>query len=143
MNDLTFLVKLRFNLPNLFNANTVVLRVFAFIKPKLCNELFPQMSATTLSKQGVLGMQLHSRHERIFLLPRGTNAHVTRRDPFDRTVVVKQHFGRSEARVNLNTIIFRLLCKPTTDVAHRDYVVPMVVNRRGQQQIRNFCRRLT
>ena len=142
MDDFTFLVELRFDLPNLFDADSVMLWVFTFIKPKVCDELFSQMPTTTLSKQSVFSMQLHSRHERIFLFSRGTNAHVTRCYPFYRTVVVKQHFGGREARVNLNTIVFRLLREPTTDVAHRNYVVPVVVNRGGQQQVGDLCSRL-
>ena len=53
MNYLTFLVKFWLDLPNFFNANAVVLRVFPFIKPKVGDQFFTQMTTTAFSEERV------------------------------------------------------------------------------------------
>ena len=54
MNDLTFLVQFRLDLPNFFNANAVVLRIFPFIKAKVGDQFFAQVTTTPLSEERVL-----------------------------------------------------------------------------------------
>ena len=56
MDDFAFLVKFRFDLPNLFYTNPVVLRVFTFVETEMRDELFTEVTTTAFRKERVLGV---------------------------------------------------------------------------------------
>ena len=56
MDDFALLVKFRFDLPNLFDANPVVLRVFTFVETEMRDELFTEVTTTAFRKERVLSV---------------------------------------------------------------------------------------
>jgi len=56
VDDFAFLVKFRFDLPNLFDANPIVLRVFTFVETEMRDELFAEVTTTALRKKRVLSV---------------------------------------------------------------------------------------
>jgi len=56
VNDLAFLMQFGLDLPNLFDANPVVLGVFSFVETKMRDELFAEVATTAFCKERVLGV---------------------------------------------------------------------------------------
>ena len=100
MHDQTFLVFLRINLPDFFNANAVVLGVFTFIQRKMGDQLFAEVSPAALSEDRVAGVELHTGDVAVFLSAIGTDAHFTGSNAFDRPCIVKQHLRGRETGVD-------------------------------------------
>jgi hypothetical protein len=65
-------------------------------------------------------------------------AHVTGGDALHGAILIEQHFGAGEARVDLDTQRFGLFAQPAADVAERDDVVAFVMEAAGQQAVRHL-----
>ena len=57
----------RINIPQLFDTNAVMLRVFTSVKVELSDQFLTKMPAATFCKYGVFRTQLHARHIAVFL----------------------------------------------------------------------------
>ena len=77
VNNQTWLVFGRVDVPQLFDTDAVVLRILAFVQLEVVDQALAQMTTTAFGEQGVLGAQLHSRHVAVFLGTVTGNAHVT------------------------------------------------------------------
>ena len=71
------------NLPQLFHADGVALRVFALCEVIFGKQLFAQMPARTFRKQGVFGMEFHAELEVIRWFTVFTETKITRCNAFD------------------------------------------------------------
>ena len=87
--------------PQLFNTNAVMLGIGFAIQVVFGNQLFAQVAAAALGKQGVLAAQLHTRGvHAVFRVAFAVNAQVTGHDAAHDVVVVNQQLLRGETRVN-------------------------------------------
>ena len=91
------------NFPQLLNANGVALRIFARIKLILGNQLFTQMPACALGKNGVFGVQFHTQLKTVAWFALFVQAQMTGGDALDRTLVVIQDLCCGKAWKNFYT----------------------------------------
>ena len=95
--------------PQLLDAEAVDLRIDAARSLKRSHQLAPEMAARAFREERVLRVQLHAELEVVGRLAVLSDAHVARRDAFDRAVVVIQHLGGRKAREDLDAERFGLL----------------------------------
>src|SRR5690606_22739031 len=129
----------RVNIPQLFDTNAVVLRIFAFIQLELADQALAQVAATAFGKDGVLGTQFHARGVFGFGFAIGVHAHVAGHDAFN-SAVFNDVFSGGEARVDFYAQCFGLLAQPATDVTQGNNVVALVVHGLGDHPVRSFYR---
>ncbi len=56
----------RIDVPQLLDADAVVLRILAFVQLEVVDQALAQVAAAALGEQGVLGAQFHARHVAVF-----------------------------------------------------------------------------
>ncbi len=137
MNHQARLVFGRVNVPQFFDADAVVLRVFAFIQLEIADQALAQMAAAAFGEQGVLGAQLHTRHVAIFLGAVTGHAHVAGDDTFN-LAIFNDGLRGGKARVNLYAQLLGLLGQPAAQVAKADNIVAVVVHVLGHKGIGNL-----
>ena len=123
------------NLPDLLDANAVVLRVAARVQRKSGDQLLAQMPAAAFRKQGVAGVEFHAAHVAVFVLARGADAHVAGGDAFDGAVIGVEDFRGGKAGVDLDAQALRLLGQPAAHIAHGNDVVALVVRGPGDGEV--------
>src|SRR5204862_6286914 len=102
MLDLARLVLGRVDLPELLQADAVFLRLAAGVQLVAGDQRLRQAAARALGEQRISAAQLHAAGEARFWLAVAADAHVAGRDTDHRARVVEQHFGRGEARIDLD-----------------------------------------
>ena len=80
-------------------------------------------------------MQLHARRVGVLVLAVLADAHVAGGDAAHRAVLVVEHLGAGEARIDLDAQRLGLLAEPAADVAQADDVVAVVVHQPRHQEI--------
>ena len=111
----TFLVFAWVNIPELFDTDTVMLRIFASIQVESADKLFAQVATAAFSKHCVLRTQFHTRHEAVFFRAVFCYAHVTGYNAFYYVVFNDQGGGR-ESRIDLYAERFCLFAEPAADI---------------------------
>src|SRR5271166_5458323 len=71
---------LRRNLPQLFQSDSVLLRLAVLRQPKARNQRLRKTAARAFGEQRIFGAQFHAARETGFLLPVLADAHVAGRD---------------------------------------------------------------
>ena len=88
VDDQTFLVLGRIDLPQLLDADAVGLRIDALAKLEALHQPLGQRTPATLREDGLLGVQLHARRVVVGMLTVLADAHVAGGDALDRAVLV-------------------------------------------------------
>ena len=132
-------VQLLRNLPQLLDADTIVLGIPALVQIELFDELLSQMPPAAFGKQHILCAQLHSRFEAILFTAVGGASHVPGDHTADTTLFHDQFRG-GKARKQVDPHRLRLLRQPTAEVAHADDVVVLVVHAGRDEKTRKFDR---
>ena len=135
MHDQALLEACRLDLPQLLQADAELLRIDAVTQVELGHELLGQRAAHALGDQRVLGMQLHARRVAVLVLAVLADAHVAGGDALDRAVLVVEHLGAGEARIDLDAQRLGLLAEPAADIAQADDVVAVVVHQPRHQEV--------
>src|SRR5690606_39730615 len=120
------LVPGRIDLPEFLDADAEFLRIDTVAQVEFLLQLFRQRAAYALGNQRVLGAQFDARRVARLLLTIAADAHVAGRDTDHFAPVAVEHFGRGEAREDLDAELFRLAGQPAADIAERDDVVAVI-----------------
>jgi len=136
----TGLVLRRIDLPQFLDADAVDLRIDTVAQSELIVQLTAQMSARAFAEQRVLRVQLHAELEVFGRLAILADTEVARRDAFDGTVVVVEHFSRRKARENLDAERLGLLAQPARNVREADHIVAVVLEVVRQRPRRHALR---
>ncbi|MGY4318979.1 hypothetical protein ACVWW1_008306 [Bradyrhizobium sp. JR3.5] len=107
------------------------------VELELRDQLLGQRAARALREQRVLAEQLHAAGVGILVAAVLGDAHVAGRDAAHRALVVIEHLGGGEARIDLDAERFRLWCEPAADIAERADIVVMIVHQRRHDEVRN------
>ena len=128
------------DLPELLQADAVLLRIDAVAQVELLHQLLRQRSAATFGEQRVLRVELHA--GLVFALVRTVlrDPHVAGRDTADRAGLVVQDLGGRETRIDLDAQRFRLLAEPSAHVAEARDVHAVIVHEPRQRPLRNPVR---
>ncbi len=124
------------DVPQLLDADGVVLRVDIGVELEAVDQLLADMSAAAFGEQRVLGAQLHAWGVHAFFrVAFAIDAQVTGDDAAHDAVFVDQRFLGGETRVDLDTQVLGLLGQPAAQVAQGDDVIAFVVHGLGDQRI--------
>src|SRR5438046_455370 len=102
--------------PQFLQADAIHLRIGAVAQAMLLLELFAELAAAAFGEEGVFAVQLHAGLIGSGLLALAIDAEVARGDALYRGALV-EHFGRGEARKDLDAQCLGLLAKPAADIA--------------------------
>src|SRR6202021_3811897 len=128
MLDQALLVLGRIDLPDLLEADAEF-RWLAFgIEGKFRDQLLGQAAARPFREKGVFAEQFHAARERGLVRTVLGDTHVAGRYAAHRALLIVEHFGRGEARINLDTQRLGLRRQPATDTAERTDIAMMIVN---------------
>ena len=105
----------RIDLPQLLDADAVGLRIDALAQLEALHQPLGQRAPATLGEDGLLGVQLHARRVVVGMLAVLADAHVAGGDALDRAVLVVQHLGRGEARIDLDAQLLGLGRQPAAE----------------------------
>ena len=89
MYNQSFFMNLIFNFPDLFEANTIVLRIFTLIQFIFGYKLLPQMTTTSFSKDCVFSFDINASFKSRFLLTIQANSHVTSSNSNNSIIFIK------------------------------------------------------
>ena len=120
----------RIDIPQLFDADSISLRVFAFTQIKLVKKCFGQVATAAFGENGLLAEKFHPRLIAVGLLPIFADAHITCCDPAHTAFIVIKHFSGREAGIDLDTKFFSPLTKPATEIAEADDIVAVIIHLR-------------
>ncbi|MNQ85604.1 hypothetical protein D3C85_1007750 [compost metagenome] len=119
----------RIDLPQLLDADAVVLGVDLGVQLVALEQLLADVATAAFGEQGVLGAQFHAGGVvTLFRIALVVDAQVAGDDAAHHAVVVDQRFLGGEARVDLDAEVLGLLGQPAAQVAQRDDVVAFVVH---------------
>src|SRR5690554_6436339 len=108
----------RVDVPQLLDAQAVVLRITTLVQLVARQQTLADMAAAAFSKQGVLGAQLYAGSvHAVFRIAVTVNAHVAGQNAIDRTLIIDQGILGSKAGINFDTEVFCLLGQPAAEVA--------------------------
>ena len=124
------------DLPQLLEADAVLLRLAALGELELPDELLGQRAARAFGDERVLAAQLHAAHEVVGRLAVAADAHVAGGDADHGAVLVVKHFGCSEAGIDLDAELGGLLAEPVAERAEADDVVAVIVHQRRHDEVR-------
>ena len=123
------------HLPDLLEAQAVLLRLAALRQAEPRRQLLGQRAPRTLGDDGVLAAQLHAAREAIGRLAVLAYAHVAGGDAQHGALVVVEHLGRGEARIDLHAQLGSLLAQPAREVAEAADVVAMIAHQRRHDDV--------
>src|SRR5260221_12537431 len=103
MDDESRLMFLRIDFPQLFQPDTVYLRVAGFAQAEPVHELPAEMSAAAFTEKSVFAVQLDARLELAGRLAVATDPHVAGRNAAHAAVFMEKHLGRGEPRVDFHS----------------------------------------
>ncbi len=126
------------DLPELFDAEAVDLRIDILVELEPLVQLPAQMSARALAKERVLRVQLHAELEVFGGLAVLADTHVARCDARTAPIVAVKHLGRRKAREDLDAERLGLLPQPARDIAQADDVVAVILEVVRERPIRRF-----
>ena len=115
-----------------------MLRIFVFVQMKAADESFAQMTAATLSKDGVFGKQLIAWLEAALWLTCSVDAHITSLYTAYRAIFVVEDLTGGKAWEHHHLKGFGLFSKPTHHIAQRDDVVSLIVHTGRNDRTRQF-----
>src|SRR4051794_19676100 len=93
------LVFLRRNLPNLFQADPVFLRLDAVAQTEALHQKLAERAARALGKQGVFAAKLHPPRKTILDVSVLADAEIAGGDADDLALVAVEHFRGGKARI--------------------------------------------
>ena len=125
----------RRDLPQLFQADAILLVIAFLIECKPRNELFRERAARPFTEQDIFPDELHAAHIGVLLPATARNAHIAGRHATHRAVIVVKDFACREAGINLDTERLGLLGQPAAEVSETCDVVAVVVHERRHQKV--------
>ena len=125
----------RIDLPQLLDADAVGLRIDAFAQIEALLQALGERAPATLGEDGLPGVQFHARRVAVGVLAVLADAHVAGGDALDRAVLVVQHLGRGEARIDLDAQLLGLGRQPAAEHPEADDVVAVIVHLRRVGQL--------
>ena len=128
------------DLPQLLDADAVLLRIDAVAQIESRHQFLRQRAAASFGEQRVARMELHARLISGLVRPVLGNAHVAGRHAAHRAGIGIQDFGCSESGIDLDAQRLGLLREPLADVAKAHDVVAVIAHQRRQQPLRNRVR---
>ena len=137
VDDLAGLVPLGRDVPQLLQADGIVLRTPACVEAIPGDELLAQVTAAAFGKDGVSRSQLVAGRIGSLLFPRRIDTHVAGGDARHHAVIVVEHFRRRESGKHVDAHALGLLAEPTAQAAEADRMVAVVVNVLGYEQGRD------
>ncbi len=123
------------DLPQLLQAEAVLLRLGILVERELADQPLRQRAARALGDHGVLGAQLDAALEVVGRLAVLADALVAGRDADDRTLLVVQHLGDRKLRIDLNAQFAGLLAEPAHEVAEAADIVAVIVHQRRHDEV--------
>src|SRR5215510_4546333 len=126
---------LRRNLPELLEADAVLLRLATLLEAKALEQDLGQAAARAFGEERVLRLQLNAAREGVFKAAILANTHVAGGNASDRTLRRIEHFARSEARENLNAQSLRLGGEPAAHVRKRHDEIAVVAHQRWHDDV--------
>ena len=130
------------DLPDLLEADPVVLRVHAGPEVEAAHELLAEVAAAALRENRVLPAQLVARLKGRLAAALLVEPHVAGRDTRDAASAVVQHVDRRESGKHIRAERFGLFREPLAKPAQADDVVAVVAHRRRYQRRRYAYRRV-
>ena len=119
------------DLPNLFHAKAVFLRLFALIQTVFRNDLLAQAAAHAFGEEDIFAVQLHARLIAWAGGAIGLTTHLTGNNAFDFAIFAEHKFRAGHTGENFDAQFLGLFGHPTADIAHGDNVVAVVFHQRG------------
>src|SRR5271166_6289796 len=107
----------RRKLPQLFEADSVLLRSLRRFEAVAGNRLLRERAARAFRQKDVFAFQFHAAREAGFRLAIAAYAHVARGDADDLAGVAEKKIGRGEAGVDFDAQAFRARAQPARDRA--------------------------
>ncbi len=133
-------VQRRVDLPELLDADAVLLRVDAVAQVEPGHQLLRQRAAAAFAEQRVLRAQLHPALELGLGRTVARDPEVAGGHAGDRPLVVEQHLRGGEAGVDLDAERLGFAREPAADVAQAGDVHPVVAHQRRQESVRDAPR---
>ncbi len=140
MHDQSGPMAFRGDLPQLLDADAVLLRIDAVAQVEPRHQFLRQRAAASFREQRVAGMKLHPRLVARLVRPVLRDAHIAGRHAAHRTGIGVQHLGRGESGIDLDAQRLGLLREPLADVAKAHDVIAVIVHQRRQQPAGNRVR---
>src|SRR6202046_1479401 len=125
----------RINLPQLLDAEAILLRLAALVQLEAGDDLLGQRPSRALGEKRVFSPQLHASSKRVFRLRGGANARVAGSDSEPFALLSEQDFGCSEARIDFNAERFCFGAEIAADIAQRTDKIPVIVQQRRHEEI--------
>ena len=124
----------RIDLPQFLDADAVGLGIAIAAQVEALEQALGQRPAATLGQKGLARVQFHAGRVVIGPLAVLADSHIAGGDALDRPVLVEQHLGCREARIDLNPQRLGLGRHPPRHLADADDVVALVVHRRRRRK---------
>ena len=124
----TGLVQRGVDLPKLFEAEPIFLRLASLRQSKARNGLLAQRSARALSQKREFTPQLHAARKALFVGAILGQPHVAGGDAAHVAVFVEQQFGCRKAGVDFHAQLLRLGAKKARDVCERADIIAVIAH---------------
>ena len=136
MLDQALLVLGRIDLPDFLEADAEFRRLAVGVEREFRDQLLGQAAARAFGEQRVFAEQFHAARVGRFVRAVLGDAHVAGGDAAHRALLVVEHFGRGEARIDLDPERLGLARQPAADIAERADVAVMIVHQRRHHEVR-------
>src|SRR4029079_6413098 len=124
------------DLPELFEADAVLLRLVAFGKFEMPDEPLRERPSRSFRDEGVLGAQFHTANEIAFRLTVAADAHSAVGNAANGATLVIKPFACSNAVVDFDAKLCGLLAEPFAELAEADDVIAVVLHQRRHRPVR-------
>src|SRR6266850_2272855 len=114
-------------LPELFHADAVHLRLATFIQAKTLDQLFSQRTARPFAQYGDLRKQIDAGFEIGLAVPFFIDTLVAGANADDLIVFVVEHFSARKLRKDVNARLFAFFTQPCSEPVKRDNVVTVIL----------------
>lgn len=105
------------NLPNLLKSDPISLWVLAHSQFEVSLDLLSEVPSTTLTKDGLLGPQLHASHVHVTSLTLLGDAHVASDDSIDGSILVIEHISACESWVDVHSQLLSFVRESLTEIS--------------------------
>ncbi|GJD68525.1 hypothetical protein MMMDOFMJ_1448 [Methylobacterium gnaphalii] len=123
-------------LPQLLDAETVFLVVAVLVQGEAVDQRLGERAARALTEHRILAAQLHAAGEVVTRLAAARDAEIAGGDADDGTVLVVEHFGGREARIDLDAERLGLGTEIFGQVRERADEVAVVRHELGEEHVR-------